>query len=151
GASAPKSSLGGDQLLFRNEFTVGDALACAAAAPPHQQAGDGKHHRKHSGQEHDELPDRPTPAAIVDPPYPLRSAVAGKRIGQTARTPALIVDRDGDEIVVRVAQLHAPSRRSCGRSPLALSALAFTTFALAALAFAPLAFGTALCRRQEQR
>src|SRR5262245_25999428 len=74
-----------------------DLPAAPPAPPPHDDSGHDKYQREHAGQEHDELPDRPAVAALVDPTYPLRRAVAGERAGQTLDGAAAIIDGNGRE------------------------------------------------------
>src|SRR5262249_41390964 len=110
-----------------------DLPAAPSAPPPHDDSGHGKYQREHTGQEHDELPDRPAVAALVDPAYPLRRAVAGERAGQTRDRAATVVDGHGRDLVaLGIAQLHAPDRAdvSCALA----SALLFSTPRATALA-----------------
>src|SRR5215475_4123667 len=99
------------QLAAAGGATRRDLPAAPSAPPPHDDSGHGKYQREHAGQKHDELPDRPAVAALVDPAYPLRRTVAGERVGQTRDRAAAVVDGHGRDLVaLGIAQLHAPPR-----------------------------------------
>src|SRR5262245_15505728 len=121
------------QLAAAGGATRRDLPAAPSAPPPHDDSGHGKYQREHTGQEHDELPDRPAVAALVDPAYPLRRAIAGERARQTRDRAAAVVDGNGRDLVaLGIAQLHAPDRAdvSCALA----SALLFSTPRATALA-----------------
>src|SRR5262245_1475309 len=110
-----------------------DLPTAPSAPPPHDDSGHGKYQREHAGQEHDELPDRPAVAALVDPAYPLRRAVAGERAGQTRDRAAAVIDGNARDLAaLGVAQLHAPDRT--GVSCVLASALLFSAPRACALA-----------------
>ena len=95
-------------------------------------------------EKHDELPQRPAAAAIMNPSDPLGGTVAGQRVRQAADGTASIVDRHRDEILVARAQLHAPRRRRRITSRSRLRVL----FRLSSCAaFGPLAAFTTFGRR----
>ena len=107
------SLFGGNQFFFARRLRVRQSLARPAAAQPHQDSRDGKHDRKHTGEEHDELPHRAAPASVVDPSDPLRRAIAGQRIRQAPYAAVAVVHGDRDQVAGGIAQLHAPRRRWC--------------------------------------
>src|SRR5262245_13480115 len=121
------------QLAAVGGATRRDVPAAPSASPPHDDSGHDKYQREHAGQEHDELPDRPAVAALVDPAYPLRRAVAGERAGQTLDRAAAVIDGNGRDLAaLGIAQLHAPDRAdvSCALA----SALLFSAPRATALA-----------------